>query len=425
MAGCPHLSSGQIFTFPSPDNLTGNFFGSAVAIDGDWAVVGSSGFNSCGTNSGAAFVYQRAANSTWKLSSVLQPADCQEEHFFGKTVAVDGNRILVASFRSSFNQRESNGVYVFERDEQANEDVSEGSQADPIDRRPSVSDSISAVPAPAQATLTNISNLIGRGWLQKTRISDPDRGEFGTFATAISLDNDRILVTAAGNPEGSQTRGAGYVFERQENGNWTLSARLTAESLRFNGVFGVSCDLDGDRLAISSSSYSLGKPGRIAIYDLDSVSNKWRVSDTIDNVLSFFMPLSLSGDQLLVGESKAGRNQAGRARLFELENDEWKLTSTFSPSLPYDFGAFGTLVSISGDFALVVGFDEQLELSINVDRVVYVFHKVRGEWRQRNILDVGNPFFGSALSFSDRTAIIGQSSESTPGQVYTVEFNRP
>ncbi|MDA1027623.1 MAG: hypothetical protein O3B41_01035 [Bacteroidetes bacterium] len=445
LALLPQLVVGQIFTFPTPGNLSGNFFGSAVAVDGDLAVVGSSGFDSCGTNSGAAFVYQRHPDSTWKLTSVLQPSDCQEDHFFGKTVAVSGNRILVTSFRSSFNQRESNGVYIFERDESFSGDVFDlgpsnavgvaSIPSDSLDTPSNVGKSdenaqeVAASPDTVSVTSVtntiNLSSLTGRGWKQKTRISDPDRGEFGTFATAVSLDHNRLLVTAAGHREGNQSRGAGYVFDLQKNGQWLLSSRLTADQLRFNGVFGTSCDLDGDRLVISSSSYTPGKPGRIAIYDLDPDSNDWRVTDTIEDVVSFFMPLDLSGDRLLIGESNAGRNQSGRARLFELADQKWNLKTTFSPALPYDFGAFGTLVSMSGDHVLIVGFDEQLELSINVDRVVYVFHNSMGEWRQRNTLDVGNPFFGSALSFTGKTAVIGQSSENTPGQVYSVDFNRP
>lgn len=445
LALLPQLVVGQIFTFPTPDSRSGNFLGSAVAVDGDLAVVGSSGFDSCGANSGAAFVYQRHPDSTWRLTSVLQPSDCQEDHFFGKTVAVSGNRILVTSFRSSFNQRESNGVYLFERDEAFSGDVFDVSVSKVVVVAFAPSDSVDApsivgksieneqevaaspdtVSALSVANTIDLSSLIGRGWKQKTRISDPDRGEYGTFATAVSLDQNRLLVTAAGRRVGNQSRGAGYIFDLQKNGQWLLSARLTADQVRFNGAFGTSCDLDGNRLVISSSSYTPGKPGRIAVYELDPGSNNWRVTETIENVLSFFMPLDLSGDRLLIGESNAGRNQSGRARLFEFENRKWNLKSTFSPALPYDFGAFGTLVSMSGDYVLVVGFDEQLELSINVDRVVYVFHNSLGGWRQRNILDVGNPFFGSAISFSGKTAVIGQSSEKTPGQVYSVDFNRP
>jgi len=374
-------SSGQIFKFPPPDTLSGSFFGGSVAVDSQTAVVGSTGYNSCGPNSGAAFVYERRDDSTWSLAATLEPSDCRENHFFGKSVAISQDRILVSSFRSSFNQMVSNGVYLFERTE--------------------------------------------RGWTQKVRISDPDKGAFGTFASALSMDGDRFIVTAAGGGDGTASRGAGYIYELQETGKWTMTARLTAESRRFNGVFGTSCALDGNRIAISSSSYSPGQPGRVSIFDLDPESGEWKTAHSVDNVQSFFMPIDLSGNQLLVGESKAGRSESGRARLFEFDGKAWNESMTFRPETPYNQGAFGTLVTISGDFVLIVGFDEQLELSFNVDRVVYVYQKTATSWRQRTILDVGNPFFGTSLAMSGPNAIIGQSSEGRPGHAYAITFNLP
>ena len=352
-----------------------------MAVDDSVAVVGSTGYDSCGTNSGAAFVYVKSQDETWALEATLQPTDCQEDHFFGKTVAISSTHILVTSFRSAFNQHVSNGVYVFERQEQ--------------------------------------------GWIQTARFSDPDRGAFGTFGSAVALEENRFVVTAAGVGSGRNTGGAGYLFERNVDGVWSQTHRITNESLRFNGVFGTSCDIDGNRIAISSSSYIPGRPGIVSIFDLNEENQTWDLTQSIPQVEAFFMPLDLDGDRLLVGESKAGKNQSGRARLFEFDGQKWSATATLLPQIPYKSGAFGSLVSLDGSTILVVGFDEQLELSFNVDRVVYVFEKTEKGWHQRSILDVGSPFFGTALSFSSSTTLIGQASENEPGAVYSVRFNRP
>jgi hypothetical protein len=377
----PETATAQLFKFPAPDTLSGNYFGGSVAIDGNIAIVGSTGYNSCGTNSGAAFIYVKAANNTWSLDHVLQPSDCQEDHFFGKTVAISGSRVLVTSFRSAFNQRVSNGAYVFEKQ--------------------------------------------GDRWIQTARFSDPDRGEYGTFASAIALDGKRFIVTAAGVGSGQKARGAGYIFEKGPDSLWTNTGRITAESNRFNGVFGTSCDLDGNRIAISSSSYTPGQPGKISIFDYSASDSKWSQTASIDKVMAFFMPLDLDGDRLVVGESKAERDQSGRVRLFEFDGKKWNLTLTLKPHIPYSAGAFGSLVSIHGNTIFVVGFDEQLELNYNVDRVVYVFQKTDKEWRQRTILDIGSPFFGTSLSVSSSAALIGQAPENQPGAVYAVPLNRP
>ena len=374
-------TAAQIFKLPAPDTVAGNFFGGSVAVDGNIAVVGSTGYSGCGANSGAAFVYEKSDSNSWAQTHILQPSDCQEDHFFGKTVALSGKRILVTSFRSAFNQHVSNGAYVFEKK--------------------------------------------GDKWIQTARFSDPDRGEFGTFGSAIALSGDRFIVTAAGVGSGREARGAGYIFEKGPDSLWAQTDRITSESLRFNGVFGTSCDLDGNRVAISSSSYVPGQPGRISVFDYDTSNATWSFTQSINNVMAFFMPLDLDGDRLLIGESKAGKNQSGRVRMFEFDGSKWRQTSTLSPQLPYASGSFGSLVSFNQNTILVVGFDEQLELSYNVDRVVYIFHRSEDTWVQRSILDVGSPFFGTSLSVSGTTALIGQSPENQPGVVYAVPLNRP
>lgn len=370
----------QIFKIPSPDTLAGNFFGSSVDMDGDTVVIGSTGSNACGPNSGAAYVYQRQENNTWKLSATLQPTDCQAEHFFGKTVAIQNNRILVAAFRASFNQRDSNGVYIFEKE--------------------------------------------GDEWVQKQRLIDPNKGEFGAFGSSVALHDDRILITAAGgNPSLSQAGGAGYVYEPNDSRRWILAATLVSDTPRFSGVFGTSCDIQGNRLVISSSAAAPGSPGRATIYDFSDADRSWKKSGTIGSIASFFMPLDLDGDRILVGESKAGKSESGRARLFELRDSKWIETTVFQPQLPYAYGAFGSLVALRNDTVLIVGFDEQLERDKNVDRVLYVFQKGPEKWSQKSILDVGSPFFGSSIAVFGDQALVGESSERSFGAAYVVQIN--
>lgn len=373
-------ANGQIFKIPSPDSLAGNYFGSSVDIDQETIVIGSSGVSSCGPNSGAAYVYERQDNNTWKLAATLQPKDCQPEHFFGKTVAIQNNRILVSAFRASFNQRDSNGVYIFEKED-------------------------------------------GQ-WVEKKRLIDPDKGEYGAFGSSIALSDRRILVTAAGNnPSLSSARGAGYVYELDESKGWVLASTLTSDAPRFNGVFGTSCDIQGNRIVIASSASSPGGTGRATIFDFTEEKGSWEAVGSISSIASFFMPLDLDGDRILVGESKAGKSESGRARLFELQESKWVETTVFQPQIPYAFGAFGSLVALKKDTVLIVGFDEQLERDRNVDRVLYVFQKGPEKWTQKSILDVGSPFFGSAIAvFGDR-ALVGQSSENSLGAAYVVQIN--
>ncbi len=372
--------SAQIFKLPDADSLSGNYFGVSVAVDGNLAVVGATGVRSCGVNSGAAFVYERGTDQTWTLQQTLIPRDCREDHFFGKAVSISDSTIVVTSYRTFVKKSVSNGVYIFEK--RSGE------------------------------------------WEQVQRISDPKEGQTGPFASCVAVDGNRLLVTSLGDSS-EDIHGSGFIFYRNRVNYWDRESEIQYDGSTKNGLYGSSCDLDGDRLVISASSYSPDKPGSISVYHRNDQSTNWnRVFET-DGIRDFFMPVDLEGDLLVVGESKAGRSQSGRVRIFGFNGNKWKQEATLRPSVPYEFGAFGSGVAISNKRILVVGFDEQLDLNINVDRVVYVFERPDKDWTQKQILDVGNTAFGSSIALNNNIALIGQSSNNEPGQGFIILFNRP
>ncbi len=83
------------------------------------------------------------------------------------------------------------------------------------------------------------------------------------------------------------------------------------------------------------------------------------------------------------------------------------------------------MVSLSGNHALVVGFDEQLQMDFNIDRVVYVFEREPelNNWYQKHIIDLGDVAFGSSIDLDDQTALIGQTPDLAPGNAYVVRIN--
>lgn len=75
-------------------------FGSSIAKDGSYAVIGSPTFNGTGPDpiwNGRAHVYQRQSSSVWTLDAVLNPSDAVLFRQFGASVAIQGTRILVGS----------------------------------------------------------------------------------------------------------------------------------------------------------------------------------------------------------------------------------------------------------------------------------------------------------------------------------------
>lgn len=372
----------QITRLPHPDTTAGNFFGNAVAVDGGRALVGASGENACGVNSGAAYIFEYdAAARSWQQTARLLPSDCTEGLFFGAALSLSADRALVAAYRPYFSRQTPNAAYIFERD-----------------------------------------TTTGR-WHEVARLTAATDEEEGVFAASVSLDADRALVTTSGDLAHGRYGGAAYVFERDTTGTWMQAARLTGRDGPRSGVFGGSGDLSGDYAVVAASSYDRSRSGSVYFFERDPESGQWREAARFGGIEDFFVSLDLDGARALVGESRAGYRDAGSVSVFERGPDgQWHQAGSLRPERPYSFGAFGTLVALDGDRALIAGYDEQLGFSFNIDRVVYVFERdpATNSWHRRRTIDVGEIAFGSAIDLDDGLALIGQASDLQPGAAYVV-----
>lgn len=372
------MASAQIYKLPHPDTTRGNFFGAAVSIEGNRALVGASAEDVCGESSGAAYIFERdAEGETWKEVARLSASDCAAGDFFGRSLSLSGDRALIAAAETFFNTYASNAAYIFERD-------SAGT------------------------------------WREVARLT----GEYGTnegsFASSVSLDGDRALITTSGDPGGKP--GAAYVYERSEQGMWTRVARLSGSGDPREGVFGGYGQLDGDRAVVTASTYYRYKPGSIYLFERNTATGAWEEVQRIAGVNDFFISVDLDGDRLIVGESRGGSRGSGAVTLYgRSASGKWVLAQTIEPSYPYEYGAFGTEVALKGNYALIVGYDEQLGFSFNVDRVVYLFKfDADGQWRQIRVIDVGEVAFGTAVDVGEDAALVGQASELEAGSVYII-----
>lgn len=374
----------QIYKLPFADTTASNF-GSSAAIDGDRALIGASGEDICGERSGTAYVYERDdVTDEWRNVAELRPSICAPGAFFGRAVALSGDRALVATSGEFNSTRMTDAAFLFERVDSS-----------------------------------------GR-WVEVARFTRESDVLEGSFATSVALDGDRALVTTSGDTGHGQYGGAAYVYERDsESGTWKEAARLTGSGGTRAGIFGGSAALSGNYAAVAAPRYETGRPGSVYVFERDPESGSWKEAARLGDIDDFFISLDLDGDRLLVGESKAGRNKSGRALLFTRDVEgHWRRSATLRPETPYAYGAFGTTVSLKGDYALVAGYDEQLGLNFNVDRVVYVFRRdpYTDRWSQYRILDIGEVAFGSALDYDAGRALIGNTPEQSTGSAYVVRI---
>ncbi len=100
-----------------PDNsYLGDFFGTAVSLDGDTALVGSYARKySGGPGNGAAFVFSDASGS-WTQVQELTASDGKKSDYFGLYVAVDGDEAVIGAPYATIGPNDSEGsAYLFTR----------------------------------------------------------------------------------------------------------------------------------------------------------------------------------------------------------------------------------------------------------------------------------------------------------------------
>jgi hypothetical protein len=98
----------------NPDSAAGDRFGEAVALDGDTVVVGASGDGEGGV--GAAYVFQKNGIGYDFVQKLASPTG-EAGDYFGGALALDGDRLLVAAYREDGVGEDSGAVYLFVRDQ--------------------------------------------------------------------------------------------------------------------------------------------------------------------------------------------------------------------------------------------------------------------------------------------------------------------
>lgn len=91
-----------------------DWFGEAVAIEGNRAVVGVGNEDTGGSNTGAAYIFEKNAAGNWSEVAKIQASDHQPGEYFGKSVGISGTFIFIGAPKEGDGWTlERGAVYVF------------------------------------------------------------------------------------------------------------------------------------------------------------------------------------------------------------------------------------------------------------------------------------------------------------------------
>ncbi len=299
---------------PSEEDKTMFQFGYSVAIDGDYAIVGANNawieVDDVEYHIGAAYIFKRIAG-VWTEMTKLQPTDGDlEQGRYGSSVAIDGEYALIGEH---YGDDDLGAAYVYKRN---GEDWSQKQKLTASDAQGLQWFGYSLDIEGGHAFIgclgsqsVYVFGLDGGNWTQK-QIFDKNGGNNGEYGQSISMDGDYALVGdyydaiyISGHWE---RRGAVYPYKWDGN-SWVEQPRFYVSKDNDEVVqFGYSVCIDGDYALVGDNYDSENGMWTGAAYLFKRDGNIWVEQQRfIDNdgfpCDQFGWSVSISGDNFIVG----------------------------------------------------------------------------------------------------------------------------
>ncbi|MFG0242008.1 MAG: GC-type dockerin domain-anchored protein [Phycisphaerales bacterium JB054] len=313
-AGGTWAGQGQL-TLPALD--THAYFGCAVAMAGDLAVIGAFGDSTQGvTWHGAAYVY-RNTGGTWALEAKLLPADPAENALFGWAVDTDGARIVVGVNAASSAPDRRGGAYVFEH---------QG----------------------------------GGAWAQTAKLLPADVSATDNVGSDVAIDGDTVAFDSRNEGPADEFPGSVYVY-RLDNGAWAQEQELTPDDPQSTfAPFGGSLDLQGDTLLAGAPAYNvgtLGPDGEAFIFE--RAGGAWTQTQTLlpdfahDTGPFFGLDTKIDGDWIAIGATSElifnpDPLRTGAIYLFRRDRDDWGFVQRIYADGAINGSSVGQVIGLDG-----------------------------------------------------------------------------
>lgn len=248
-----------------------DLFGDAVALDDDTLVVGAPSTDVGGAMlPGAAYVFTRS-NGMWSQQQKLVPSVGNARDFFGAAVALDGNTIVIGSTGGDVNGAEDQGAaYTYIRTgtawtQQQQLLAGDGKAGDRFGVDVAVQGDTVVVGATGGTMLGEpmagaayVFTRSGATWSEQQRLAAPQPELRDFFGRGLALQGDLLAIGAYGKDAGENTlQGAVHLFTRQA-GAWNHQQRITTNDGNAGTGFGIDLDLAGDTLLAGAYAGAVG-----------------------------------------------------------------------------------------------------------------------------------------------------------------------
>lgn len=343
----------EVDKLTADDGVASDRYGNSIALDGSYAIVGVFNDDDDGTNSGAAYVYERNLDGEWPEVQKLTASDAAASDVFGRSVSIWGDYALVGAPGNDNDGSNSGMVYVFERD------------ADGI-------------------------------WTEIQQLTAGDAAASDGFGHSVSITADYAIIGARGNDDDGSNSGSAYIFEKDVDGLWVEVQKLTASDAVADDKFGNAVDIHNGQAVVGIQDDEAVEEYTGAAYiferDVDGVWNEIEklVASDAESGKGFGWSVAVENDYAVIGSPQViiSEPTPGSAYIFQKDEDgSWPEVQKITGS-EWDAGVFADLfawgISISDNhiiagapgtafenefFAYIFQGCEDMEVVISSDEV--------------------------------------------------------
>ncbi len=356
----------EITELNAPDAAQYDQFGIAVSIDGDRAIVGSTGDQDGGLYSGSATLFRRVGMA-WEYDSKLVAGNPDVLDQFGAAVLIAGDVAFVGA---------------------PGDDNAAGTDAGAV----------------------HVFEYILGAWLQTAKLV-PDQPT-SLFGSAIALEGNTLVVAA---PFGyvAGISGAAYVFENV-GGLWQLQERIVGDLSNNDTIFGMSVAVEGNIIAVGAGGIDETSAGIVRVYQRSGSS--WPLQQTLSPTTleagdHFGASMAMDDQQLLVGAPGDDdfSTTVGKAFVFHRKNAQFEQEAELRPATGNPNDSFGSRVALDGNRALVAAVKSD-STALGTGSVT-VFRRGLSIWTEVATLTASdsNAFgaYGWGLAIDGDTGLVG------------------
>lgn len=384
------------------DGQGNDYFGYSVAVSGDTIVIGAHGNDAEASSAGAVYVFTRPTGGWTNMTHTakLTAADAATSAYFGSSVAISGDTIVIGAPGDDSSGDGSGAAYVFVK------------------------------PVNGWADMT-----------QTAKLTAADGAALDSFGASVDISGSTIVIGAPGNDD---ERGSAYVFVQPGKGwtDMTHTAQLTTHLRYANEKLGSS-------VSVSDATIALGiwrTPGEAYVYVrpaggwVDGVATAKLSTPDSQIFDNFGQHLDVGGDTVIVGahSHQLGGKTTGAVYVFQKPAAGWQDSPLHTAKLTASDGDagdhFGISLAISGQ-KIVVGAEADDDFG-DWSGAAYVFDRPAAGWldmtqtgKLRASDGAAGDQFGNAVAMDDQTILIGAVHDDdlalSSGAAYAYSFNDP